>query len=214
MANTRSSVVSVQDEPLDQHGEEIESVRSGSGFWAGAGHHTESSGDWTASSSIQHQHSGSSNPSTFTPPGPSRRQLEKRRQQATHQRTRSDSSTDSDDTQIAGGQARGPNGGSKQNHTKQRPSAAPAREPNPVVDEVGASDAFIAGMMYALSRRMLPGEPYTPSAVRKDRDGSISGIAGAGKSNGQNATDNDRGRWRLEECLKLGILDNIIKTYT
>ncbi|KAK7696411.1 hypothetical protein QCA50_001068 [Cerrena zonata] len=197
MPSSPTSVVSVRDEPIDQRGEEeMVSVRSGSGFWAGAGHHTESSGDWTASSGIQRQLSGSSNPSTYTPPGPSRRQLEKRRQ---HRRKRSDSSTDSDDTQIAVDRGRGSNGGSKQNHANQRPPAIPV--PNPVVDDIGASDAFIAGMMYALSRRMLPGEPYTPSAVRKDRDGSISGVAGAGKTNGQSAAD-DRGRWKLEECLR------------
>ena len=193
-----TSVASIRDEPLDHRGEEIVSVRSGSGFWAGAGHHTESSGDWTASSGIQHHLTGSTSPSAYTP-GPSRRQLEKRRQQ-THQRQRSDSSTDSDDTEIAGGRGRGPTGAARQDQVNQRPSATPV--PNPVVDEVGASDAFIAGMMYALSRRMLPGEPYTPSAVRKDRDGSITGVAGASKSNGQKAADNDRGRWRLEECLR------------
>ena len=55
-----------------------------------------------------------------------------------------------------------------------------------VVDEVGAQDAFVAGMMWALARRLLPGEPYTPSAARP-------GASGEG---------DQRGRWRLEECLR------------
>ena len=54
------------------------------------------------------------------------------------------------------------------------------------VDEVGAQDAFVAGMMWALARRLLPGEPYTPSAARP-------GASGEG---------DQRGRWRLEECLR------------
>ncbi|KAJ7104135.1 hypothetical protein B0H15DRAFT_918755 [Mycena belliarum] len=45
-----------------------------------------------------------------------------------------------------------------------------------VVDEVGAQDAFIA-----------PGAPYTPSS--------------AGEDSGANSGD-DRGRWRLDECLR------------
>ncbi|KAF9267743.1 hypothetical protein L218DRAFT_954940 [Marasmius fiardii PR-910] len=52
-----------------------------------------------------------------------------------------------------------------------------------VVDEVGAQDAFVAGMIYGLSRRMLPGAPYTPSG-------------------GRESSNDDRGRWRLDECLR------------
>jgi hypothetical protein len=59
-----------------------------------------------------------------------------------------------------------------------------------VIDEVGAQDAFVAGMIYALSRRMVPGHPYTPSN---------STTAAAANANG---SDRDKGRWRLEECLK------------
>ena len=57
-----------------------------------------------------------------------------------------------------------------------------------VVDEVGAQEAFIAGMIYALSRRLMPGpqSPWSPVQVP-----SADEIA-----------DVDKGRWRLEECLK------------
>jgi sugar/nucleoside kinase (ribokinase family) len=62
---------------------------------------------------------------------------------------------------------------------------------NDVVDEVGGYDAFLSGMIYALSRRICPGAPYTPSAGgREDLDG-------AGKAN-----DDVRARWRLDECLR------------
>lgn len=57
-----------------------------------------------------------------------------------------------------------------------------------VIDEVGAQDAFVAGMIYALSRRIAPGSPYTPSWTGEDSD--------AGSS------ESERGRWRLDECLR------------
>ena len=56
-----------------------------------------------------------------------------------------------------------------------------------VVDEVGAQDAFIAGMIYSLSRRICPGSPYTPSWTGEDGNGS---------------SENERARWRLDECLR------------
>lgn len=55
-----------------------------------------------------------------------------------------------------------------------------------VVDEIGAQDAFVAGMIYALSRQILPGAPFTPSA------------GGEPTSEG----DLGAGRWRLDECLR------------
>jgi hypothetical protein len=54
-----------------------------------------------------------------------------------------------------------------------------------VVDEIGAQEAFIAGMIFALTRKTLPGEPYTPRS-------SASGYS----------INDDKGKWRLEECLK------------
>lgn len=198
--------------PRDSRTEsEMESVRTGSGFWAGAGHYTESSAEYSAST-MQPLSSDSNGrrPSSSQNPRYRNQQdaQQSRRQQPQQKRSRhrddSDDdegaeSTDSDDTQIAGG-GRGSNG-SAGRLTRQSadPTAAKA-----FFDEVGASDAFIAGMMYALSRRMLPGDPYTPSAVSKDRDGAVMGIAGAargpGGSNGP--AEVDRGRWRLEECLR------------
>lgn len=58
-----------------------------------------------------------------------------------------------------------------------------------VVDEVGAQDAFVSGMIYALSRRILPGAPFTPSS-HGEADPSTS------------LGENDKNRWRLDECLR------------
>lgn len=57
-----------------------------------------------------------------------------------------------------------------------------------VMDEVGAQDAFVAGMIYALSRRILPGAPYTPYGTTNNRP--------AGDA------QEDKGKWRLDECLR------------
>ncbi|KAH7333970.1 hypothetical protein B0J17DRAFT_674906 [Rhizoctonia solani] len=55
-----------------------------------------------------------------------------------------------------------------------------------VIEEAGAGDAFVAGMIFALSRRLLPGAPYSPS---------LQNLPGP---------DAEKGRWRLEECLRFG----------
>jgi hypothetical protein len=70
-----------------------------------------------------------------------------------------------------------------------------------VVDEVGAQDAFIAGMIFALSRRICPGLPYSPSWSGEDTNGTSS--------------EDGRGRWKLDECLRYGYLGlNITKLPT
>ena len=156
---------------------DLQSVRTGSDFWAGAGNETESSSMFTAdllSSSParrpNNQFSQSNNKSKKNGKRTARRGDDS-----------SDSGTDSDGTQIAG---RG--GGGRPTMELSRPKQPATSE---VVDEVGAQDAFVAGMMWALSRRLLPGDPYTPSAV-----GSDATIAGVDLD--------QRGRWRLEECLR------------
>jgi hypothetical protein len=62
-------------------------------------------------------------------------------------------------------------------------------EKDGIVDEVGAHDAFVAGMMYALSRRLLPGSPYTPSWTGRESDIP-------------SGPESEHGRWRLDECLR------------
>ncbi|KZV67398.1 hypothetical protein PENSPDRAFT_654136 [Peniophora sp. CONT] len=53
------------------------------------------------------------------------------------------------------------------------------------VDDVGAQDAFVAGMVYVFSRRLVPAAPYAP------------GLASHTPPNSQ-----DGGRWKLDECLR------------
>lgn len=59
------------------------------------------------------------------------------------------------------------------------------QEDEDVIDEIGAQEAFVAGMIFALTRKILPGEPYTPRPAASGYSGS-----------------EEKGKWRLEECLK------------
>jgi hypothetical protein len=59
------------------------------------------------------------------------------------------------------------------------------QEDEEVIDEIGSQEAFIAGMIFALTRKILPGEPYTPR------------LSGSGYP-----VNEEKGKWRLEECLK------------
>ena len=173
----------------------MQSVRSGSDFWA-SGHHTESSGEFTAAQL-------SSSPDPQSPVAvlaqiPRSGRVRGRRN-ARHPDSDEDSSSDSDGTQIAaraqasnvagnGAAGAGAGGGAPP-----MASASSVNTQAAAIDEVGAHDAFVAGMMYALSRRMLPGDPYTPSAVIKDGNNiSVHGVE----------AERDRGKWRLEECLR------------
>ncbi|KAI0264940.1 hypothetical protein BC834DRAFT_843870 [Gloeopeniophorella convolvens] len=90
-----------------------------------------------------------------------------------------DSGDDSDGTEIAGASSSG-----SRAHAH---AQAQARR-----DDAGAHDAFVAGMIYALSRRLLPGAPYAP------------GLAGAADapSGGSSGGGEASGRWRLDECLR------------
>ncbi|TBU27203.1 hypothetical protein BD311DRAFT_697099 [Dichomitus squalens] len=129
-----SPLAAAQDARTRMNEADMHSVRTGSDFWAGGGHETESSSMFTA------------------------------------------------DLLSSTPARRGANVGV-------RLASPPTAKAGEAVDEVGAQDAFVAGMMWALSRRLLPGEPYTPSAV-----GSDAAVAGA--------EGDQRGRWRLEECLR------------
>ncbi|KAF8493656.1 hypothetical protein F5888DRAFT_1617763 [Russula emetica] len=156
----------------------VESVRSGSGFWA-AGHDSSHGSSAYSASQL--------------------RQLS------------DDSGDDSDGTEIAGGSSndgsRGAHGpsttsaqarGQQSGHQgPQQPPQTQTQQPQPQqqntqtqtqrAEDIGAQDAFIAGMIYALSKRLLPGAPYAPGQ-------SGSGVAEASRSEG--------GRWKLDECLR------------
>ncbi|EKM51343.1 uncharacterized protein PHACADRAFT_263403 [Phanerochaete carnosa HHB-10118-sp] len=177
---TPSATANPVQTPARQVGE-VQSVRSGSDFWA-RGHHTESSSEFTANL----RSSSSDAASPFLPTRgaglPARRR-----------RPRADSDSDDDSTDSGGTEVGRPAANAGAGSSTGGASAAVAKA---VVDEVGAQDAFVAGMMYALSRRLLPGEPYTPSAVSRDA-GGVTSVRGA-----EPDRDRDRGQWRLEECLR------------
>lgn len=176
------------------------------------GHHTESSSEFTAGallspsttdsqSPVNSPHAvGGGLPSRLAPAPLQQRRGQQRRRGQQHAGVSSDSS-DSDGTQIAPGAAARRTGATmRQDNTRGTAGSRERKEEqdnsnSAVVDEVGAQDAFIAGMIYALSRRIAPGEPYTPSAV--SRDGNTVVVHGA-----EADRERDRGRWRLEECLR------------
>ncbi|KAJ6576467.1 hypothetical protein DFH09DRAFT_1149483 [Mycena vulgaris] len=138
------------------------SVRSGSEFWAGRQSGYASSSAFTASQFMSEGHTGTWRSS----PSYSRPQSQHHTGEPSHGRSRSDEDdNDSQGTEV--------------------PDEDDADAG--VVDEVGAQDAFVAGMVYALSRRITPGAPYTPSAAGEDSNA---------------ASHDDRGRWRLDECLR------------
>lgn len=69
------------------------------------------------------------------------------------------------------------------------------------VDAVGAHEAFVAGMIFSLSQRILPGLPYIRGDSIKPPNTQVSsGTAGADVLPG--GSGGGSGRWRLEECLR------------
>ena len=99
-----------------------------------------------------------------------------------------DSGDDSDGTEIAGGSSN--DGGSRAHGGAgagggQPVAAAKLQAAKMRADDVGAQDAFIAGMIYALSRRLMPGAPYVPGMM---------GVTEPQRPEG--------GRWKLDECLR------------
>ncbi|KAF9468068.1 hypothetical protein BDZ94DRAFT_1279970 [Collybia nuda] len=146
---------------------EIRSVRSGSDFWADGRSRTPSTSAWFSEDSQYMSDAG--NHSGVGHISGSRirsRSRGRRHGRSSRYTTEEDDDNDSQGTEVPGGDS----------------------EDDGVVDEVGGQDAFIAGMIYALSRRITPGSPYTPSWAGEDADG--------------NSAESDRGRWRLDECLR------------
>jgi hypothetical protein len=144
--------------PFSGNVTEVQSVRSGSQFWADGRSRTPSSRAFTSS----HYMSETGDESGH------RVRTHMRQGQGTNessQYTTEEDDNDSQATETPGGD--GDEG---------------------AVDEVGAQDAFIAGMIFALSRRICPGLPYCPSWSGEDVGGTSS--------------EDSRGRWKLDECLR------------
>ncbi|THH15456.1 hypothetical protein EW146_g5023 [Bondarzewia mesenterica] len=152
--------------------EEILSVRSGSDFWAAPGTRRNSSTASAFSAALLGAEHSSASPSQgLASHGQSSR---RHRRQDTRDED-DDSDADSQGTEIAGSSSGGAHITGNL-HTKKE---------GPALDEVGAQDAFVAGMIYSLSRKILPGAPYSP------------GLAGA-----EGVAGDEVKRWRLDECLR------------
>ena len=151
------------------HSGEVHSTRGGGGFLV-AGHHS-SQGSSAFSHPEKHNFAEQSAlPSTS----------------ATPQAGTNDSGDDSDGTEIAGGSS---NDCSREQGPTLQPAPLGARAKPPTAkqraDEVGMQDTFIAGIIYALSRRLLPGATHVPG---------IAVVTEPQRTEG--------GRSKLDKCLK------------
>ncbi|KAG5643010.1 hypothetical protein DXG03_001748 [Asterophora parasitica] len=140
------------------------SVRSGSDFWAGAGGHTPSSSAFFSAGGYLSDVGNESGQSHSTSTSSDNHRANSRGRERGHSLTEDDDDNDSQCTEVPGG------------------------DEDDIIDEVGAQDAFVAGMIYALSRRIIPGLPYTPSWTSEDSNVS--------------SPESERGRWRLDESLR------------
>lgn len=145
-----------------------QSVRSGSGFWA-AGHDSSQGSSAFSHTQLRHLAEQSASVSASVSIAPP-------------QAGDNDSGDDSDGTEIAGGSS---NDGSRAQGGPAGQPAAKMQAAKMRADDVGAQDAFIAGMIYALSRRLMPGAPYVPGFVGATEPQRTEG-----------------GRWKLDECLR------------
>ena len=153
--------------------QKVESVRSGSGFWA-AGHR---SGSGTSSSAFTAFSSGMSHSHGYSNGHGDSDAMD----DTLHAHLRAaDATMDDDDHDSQGTEVRRPHqldGDNSKDKLKEGQQ------------DLVAQDAFVAGMIYALGQRLLPGAPYTPSAASYKY-----GIEYGGEP--------DRGRWKLEDCLR------------
>jgi len=158
------------------------SVRSGSDFWASPNAWRTSASTTGYSASPRPGPTRSSDDSEKSR-GRSRRRERERSREEEDDNDGNDSDADSQGTEKAGSS----NSGQHVPASATDPGAR-ARPEQDALDEIGAQDAFVAGMIYALSRQLVPGAPYSPGL-----EGSESkGRAGA----------EDMKRWRLDECLR------------
>ena len=152
------------EEPRSANVTEVQSVRSGSEFWADGRSQTPSTRAFTGDGS--HYLSDTGDESEKGRKAYMRIVSHTRQSRGTNassQYTTEDEDNDSQGTETPGGD-----------------------QDADAVDGIGAQDAFIAGMIYSLSRRICPGTPYTPSWTGE----------------GANSPESERGRWRLDECLR------------
>ncbi|PPQ69808.1 hypothetical protein CVT25_009745 [Psilocybe cyanescens] len=156
--------------PYPQQGPELRSVRSGSDFWADGRSRTPSSRAFTVGES--HYFSDTDKSDKHHVHHQHQAKSHTRQGQGTNESSQFTSSNEEDDNDSQGTET--PGGDHDGDDC--------------ILDEVGAQDAFISGMIFALSRRICPGLPYTPAWSGED----VSGSTG----------EDNRGRWKLDECLR------------
>ena len=160
----------------------VESVRSGSDFWAGG----PADGSFTSRGSA-----GAGVGASASASGRSHRRLPSG--ESFHPMDDDDDEEEEEEEEQggehAGGDADGDGDGDGDGRQTPQPEERAQEEEE--LDEEGAHAAFVAGMIWALSRRVLPGPPYVPGPgpdgpEAKAKDGAADlGI-----------------RWRLDECLR------------
>ncbi|KAI0247349.1 hypothetical protein BJV78DRAFT_1246192 [Lactifluus subvellereus] len=158
-ASTNATLSAPRRARVGSGAEETENVRTGSGFWA-AGYDSSHRSRAFSASQLLHL--------TLL--------------QA------DDSGDDSDGTEIVTGSSN--DGSSAATRaavvlTRGQQPSQQQQQQRQRTDDAGALDAFVAGMIYALSRRLLPGVPYMPG---------LAGPVEVQRSEG--------GRWKLNECLR------------
>lgn len=159
---------------------DVRSVRTGSDFWAGRTH-TPSSSEFTArdiTASMSH------NSGYISTSGASELGVRSR----SKVRSRSPGVTSPGPSATTSGYDQSAVDEEEEEDNDSQETEVPEDVDDGVVDEVGAQDAFVAGMIYALSRRIVPGPPFTPSYHGDAADPT--------------PHENDKGRWRLDECLR------------
>ncbi|KIM62679.1 hypothetical protein SCLCIDRAFT_1214777 [Scleroderma citrinum Foug A] len=158
-----------------QNWDGVESVRSGSEFWASAqaGNISLASGD-----------------SAYTDHGDNSKGRDGGYRSHRHSRS-GESFHPFDDGDVGDEGDDGDEQGEDGRHTPQpRKRETVAQQDG--LDEEGAHCAFVAGMIWALSRRLLPGPPYAPGCHTN----------GNGEARKDGGTGDLGVRWRLDECLR------------
>ena len=163
----------------------VESVRSGSDFWAGA----------TGDASFSSRESGYAQRGGGAAAGRSHKRLPSHESFHPMDDDEEENEPEVHEGQHGRGHGHGKNGaghgeGEEDEDGRQTPQPQEHLREEEHLDEEGAHAAFVAGMIWALSRRVLPGPPYVP---------------GLGTNGGAKRKDGaaDMGiRWRLDECLR------------
>lgn len=166
--NNPNHIRAISDSTTQDGSFSVPSVRSGSGFWA-AGHKSGSLNSSGAFTSFSLQNRSGRSGSSSGPRSP----LANMTLPYSHEHD-PDHMYNTDDADDEDNDSQGTETGRKR---------ANQQDTEDSLEDPSTQDAFMAGMIYALSRRILPGPPYTPASRRVE-------------------AEPDRGPWKLEDCLR------------